>query len=70
MIGFRIKLTHALHNQISVRKNHLEQWPELDRMPRDQLVVMQPMPVRPVVPCQSKPGHPLTRSLNISDQIS
>jgi len=54
----------------SVRKNCLQQWPELDRIPGDQLGVMQNMPDGPV-PCQSKPKHPhLTQSQSIRAQIS
>src|SRR5882724_13442828 len=54
----------------SVRKNCLQQWPELDRMPGDQLGVVQTMPDGPV-PCQSKPKHPhLVQSQSIRAQIS
>ena len=54
----------------SVRKNHLQQWPELDRMPGDQLGVVQTVPDGPV-PCQSKPKHPhLVQSQSIRAQIS
>jgi len=49
-------------------KNHPQKWSELNRIPRDQLVVMQPMP-NGLIPCQSKLRHPhLTQSHTISTQ--
>src|SRR5882672_8326985 len=61
---------HTANHSTSVCKNSLYQLPELDRMQRNQLVVMHPMPDGPV-PCQSKPGQlPLAQSQTISTQIS
>src|SRR5882724_4132230 len=47
----------------------LQPWPELNRMPRNLLVVVQPLPAGPV-PYQSNPRHPhLAQSETISALI-
>src|SRR5882724_8303105 len=47
----------------------LQPWPELNRMPRNLLVVVQPVPAGPV-PYQSNPRHPhLAQSETISTLI-
>src|SRR5882672_10125189 len=59
LLCFRIKVhsPYIINPVPNFCNNHLQKWPELDRMPRDLLVVMPLVPDGPV-PCQSNPRHP------------